>query len=871
MDKYLKYALEICFHNISPMEIIKISKKERIRVYQKFLDNKEFKKQFLYLMQEKHPNLSKDEVENAIKLIQKEIKNDEEIKHIGVFALLLKFTENTLSVDVDRTIVKFHEVINFRITTLGIGADVFACACLAEHDFRNLQCKRERIQFPMTLDTDNIRLKQILQEGLSENHFHLKGSGPSTFVSWICLMNHVQRRRVEFEHLLKDRESTLNSNDLFSDFDESHSYYGLVIKAAAIRIFLANLLYEKTDDDNRTKEYLKLMKLMDCDDKKIEANVGDLQRKINTYMQKKHGTQNLHNRRSSLDYLLGMSDAREGILRQSSRIFEGERKLLYDMFYGLLHEKNIQPYGDLFYTYLLIYAWFRGELIQNNVRTGFANFSDYQSRKQIFIQPNKYKKYSDAMIALAFRDNLNKDYMRNLEARIIPEIKRSVINRKVEEYDELAHEKDTRRYFYTIHFPKKKDRPYKRLKCRHDFMRRENELTAKGVCLFLKLNNMPNQRILGIDACSNEIGCRPEVFAQTFRYLTHVTSNVRENGGRNRNRQLQQLRITYHAGEDFLDVADGLRAIDEAFHFLEMKQGDRIGHALALGSEAQQWYSSKFNRVLLARQDIIDNSAWMLQQLKLFCYPEDGIYNELHEIYKSQFLNVYMDEIRRTSKYLHDNTSFVLPEIYMDAWKRRGDNPYLYNSVLNPNKKKKIDRYSNFENFNISNFGENRDNYKKYDMVWQLINRYHFSEQIRVRGEEIVELKISPAYVKAVSFIQKKMREALTRAGIGIECNPSSNYVIGTFKRYDKHPIFTFNHEFLHQDQETKMYVSINTDDLGVFDTSLENEYALLACALEKLTDDNGEPLYQINDIYSYLNKVREMGNTQSFNFQNRR
>lgn len=41
--------------------------------------------------------------------------------------------------------------------------------------------------------------------------------------------------------------------------------------------------------------------------------------------------------------------------------------------------------------------------------------------------------------------------------------------------------------------------------------------------------------------------------------------------------------MTYHTGEDFLDIVDGLRAIDEAMLFLQMEKGERLGHAMALG------------------------------------------------------------------------------------------------------------------------------------------------------------------------------------------------------------------------------------------------------------------------------------------------
>ena len=58
---------------------------------------------------------------------------------------------------------------------------------------------------------------------------------------------------------------------------------------------------------------------------------------------------------------------------------------------------------------------------------------------------------------------------------------------------------------------------------------------------------------------------------------------------------------------------------------------------------------------------------------------------------------------------------------------------------------------------------------------------------------------------------------------------------------------------------------SINTDDRGVFHTSLENEYALLASSIENLRDKNGEKLYTPQQVYEWLDRIRVMGNYQVF------
>ena len=53
--------------------------------------------------------------------------------------------------------------------------------------------------------------------------------------------------------------------------------------------------------------------------------------------------------------------------------------------------------------------------------------------------------------------------------------------------------------------------------------------------------------------------------------------------------------------------------------------------------------------------------------------------------------------------------------------------------------------------------------------------------------------------------------------------------------------------------------VSINTDDKGVFSTSLEREFSVMAAALEKkslVEKDGNSP----RRIYDWLDRIREMG-----------
>ena len=83
--------------------------------------------------------------------------------------------------------------------------------------------------------------------------------------------------------------------------------------------------------------------------------------------------------------------------------------------------------------------------------------------------------------------------------------------------------------------------------------------------------------------------------------------------------------------------------------------------------------------------------------------------------------------------------------------------------------------------------------------------------------------------------------------------------------RYIDHPVFRFISVKSATGHNISIYASVNTDDQGVFDTSLGNEYALLACALSLEKDDVGHPQYSDDEIYDYLERLQKNGKTQVF------
>ncbi len=154
--------------------------------------------------------------------------------------------------------------------------------------------------------------------------------------------------------------------------------------------------------------------------------------------------------------------------------------------------------------------------------------------------------------------------------------------------------------------------------------------------------------------------------------------------------------------------------------------------------------------------------------------------------------------------------------------------------------------------------------------VSKLYYLYHYDWKVRKEGGKSIQKYIAPMYVRGVEAVQKAMRKEFASKGIGVESNPSSNLAISTAQSYDELPIVQMYNKDMTGDGEKlrgcpQINVSINTDDKGVFHTSLENEYALMACAMEKVKDENENLVYDRQMIYQWIDNIRQMGNLQSF------
>lgn len=163
-------------------------------------------------------------------------------------------------------------------------------------------------------------------------------------------------------------------------------------------------------------------------------------------------------------------------------------------------------------------------------------------------------------------------------------------------------------------------------------------------------------------------------------------------------------------------------------------------------------------------------------------------------------------------------------------------------------------------------FKEREEPSVRYDKKIQtILHYYHYNKRVRIAGEEVIDIRIRHNIIPVVRSMQDAMINQMSQRGVYVECNPSSNYLIGPLKYYKDHPIFRFNNYRMGNGVENNICVSINTDDMGVFDTSLDNEYCLIAAAMEDIVDRNGRRRYSDDFVHEYLEHVRIMGHRQTF------
>lgn len=370
--------------------------------------------------------------------------------------------------------------------------------------------------------------------------------------------------------------------------------------------------------------------------------------------------------------------------------------------------------------------------------------------------------------------------------------------------------------------------------------------------------------IVGIDAANLELPTPPEVFAPAFRFLREYPIDARrveppfDRFGSHREilslLDNRRLGMTYHVGEEFRHLLSGLRAIAETIEFLNPRAGDRLGHAIALAVDPEVWAEQIGYQAIVPKQEWLDTLVWVHH----FLGPGWDLLGELG----------VEDEIQHLSRAVYGSSGssdWSLPTLF-DAWRLRQLDPYSldmrrlirgeYHISERTQHGSHEQRWADVQ----ARVLKQVNNSVGSNQAYRLLDLYWYHGKVRQEGNQIETVDMLPkkkAWLEICRTAQEKMKKLVQSRELIVEVNPSSNRLIGPFSELSNHHIFrmTLNDT---QRLAREIRVTVNTDDPGVFNTSLAHEYYLLG----EILIQKGAPEAE---VMNWLNWLRENGNDSCF------
>jgi hypothetical protein len=803
-----------------------------------------------------------------------------------------KWAGNALCVREER-MVELHELaMRFPVSHL-------VCHCYADVVVRGYISMERALELPFQmsrLHSTYHSLRTVVEEGLSEGHLHLNGVIRAD-ESWA-------------DHLLR-----LTSSGAHEGFTPDADRL-LVLSRTAVRLLAAGMIYaalgiEKPEDlpfhlidfldhmyrarnqmeDRNAKqglntEFINVFKKLEKKGQpggKGGAELHWLLELANPGIHRIRQRDDSHNAGQEPGELKGIRKRikRLNRLHLTVQEFLLQRSLTGEQRTAPIKEKYtpIQEFiSQVFTRYIIYHTHHWQKATQSGKTTGLRKFQVFFGARQRQLMARGRVDW-EGLAAEKLREIKP---LRELEGRLSPP------SRGASQYipwllafAKQAKDNELDKFGIVVHFRKENYKNFEKpgtdtsmgmLDLRYGRIRRKTRTDAFRLFRLLSSPNQVMPFIVGIDAANLELTTPPEVFAPAFRFLREYPIKLnrlfttRETYERYKEVadlvENRRLGMTYHVGEDFRHILSGLRAIHEVIEFLKPVPGDRLGHAIALALDPEVWASQVGYQAVLSKQEWLDTLVWvhhllgaghnLIGRLSL----EDEI--QLH----SRAIYIDSEPAKR------DPDRGVLdwqPATFYDSWRLRQIDPYsLETSHLKDNKFRIYSRgYSTeqnrWEDIQAAVLNE-VDKSIGTEAAYHLVKLYWYSQRVRDMGSKIITIDMAEnkdLWLQVCKEVQEHMQQIVLKKQLVVEVNPSSNRIIGPMARIADHPVFRLTLD--KQDRlSRKSRVTINTDNPGVFATSLTHEFYLLG----EILVNRGVPEAE---VVEWLDWLRKNGKNYSF------
>lgn len=743
-------------------------------------------------LHDSHASLNMGEVEAITNLIDVKWIGKAQPAHLitpldGAFKVLLHCANIFLKETEDGLKTRHKHLLRWNSITRMTGEDWLVCIYKAYKQHGTI----DSFAWPDILLSDGAIMNAINTKGLCDIHTHLGGAGDPFILNWAGLMT----------------GGFLN--------DEALAPMGRMkvwsVMAARIRYALYSYYVEgnKKAFDQQMHDDLKRLAGQEKDFLTIRNWTHTLIcNAMKTALETSEG--------QTVDYAI-KKDCDDKEMNSPYMLYHGERRLLHLFLCDYQTGSNaVRKISRYVYLYALVKIAFRKQLIIDHAHRGLHYFMAYNHRKTLFIP----QELNGVAKRFAYQTSIRPRTKDALELRVnaiqkdIEMVVKDECNLTIFGKGTWLEKEETAKANYVVHLSK-------------TVLTHTNDANMRMTVDDLLENHlMQGGKITGIDAAGEELKCRPAQLGHYYRYL-------RERGHRN---------FTFHVGEDFYDIADGLKAIDEAIVFLDVRNGWRLGHCVALGIDPDVFYERKHQVIVMPRQMLLDNLIWITMTCK-----EERI--KLSQELTREMANV----IKGLMKELFGDEHPTMQTYYHAMW-LRSDVDGSYNGQLAWERAMKCQHERSVKG---------RADGKAVMTAHQM----RLDQNIIRRREETVCWKASKDYIRLVGRLQRVMIRHLEKLGVTIESNPTSNLMLGGLERYDELPLL--RHSSTSWLLGMHLPFTINTDDKGLFGTSLQNEFALMAKAMSKKEGVLTQRKWSDKEIEKYLMKAVECSHEVKFRWTN--
>lgn len=523
----------------------------------------DFLKPVEHLLRWRMTELTLTDTQEIVKMLKQSFVKSNKSVFVSLFDYLCDNQYNDVFVDGDipTPLIRHEHLFRWMEIVKFIDSDLLTIAKMVSND----KNKRQRNNFTWKFVPKTDKTLFDIEKTYTDLHVHQTVTNDRFYIHWIDLMNRFTIIPRKTEEVKQEGDIMLDEWPvkvrqyaplmLWKEKYTDKSYMDWIGVASIIRLYLFRFLEEgKTIASNERKDIYNCM--TDCNIAKLLLD--DCRRAVSSYRStafKEYLGKSYVDK--AWDYSIQDKYVDEDSKKSPYCIFIGERRLIYNLLLKIeennLNAKKMAPW---LYLYLLIKNRIRMEHYLANDLVGLSNY-------------NLTVKNSDSQMVKAMQMLFDKFQ----EDNSIMEVRK---NEKG--CDEFLKEREQPKWIKAILLISKSFRI---------------EESKSIVARYIK--PLQKGKIAGVDFAGSDTEKRPRDFEDIIKYL-------RDKGIDN---------LTYHIGENFYDLVDGLRAIDEIITDLNWQKPNRLAHLLALFTDADKYYERKHYTVTMSRKMLLDNLEWI--------------------------------------------------------------------------------------------------------------------------------------------------------------------------------------------------------------------------------------------------------------------